>query len=254
MVLIYFFIFLVGTAFGSFFNVCIWRLPRKESIVITPSHCPSCNHKIKPWHNVPILSYVMLGGKCRYCKAKIDIQYLLVEIITPAVWMLLFWKFGTESLYVWAKYVLLYSIGIIIFFIDMKHQIIPDRISLPLIVIGFVISCFPVFDIDVLEALGGAVGGFGFLYLLALGVSHSLGKESLGGGDIKLVTALGMFLGFRGVLFTIFISAAIALASMIVFKKDRSKAVPFGPFLVLGAFIHTFFGNMILASYLKLFY
>jgi leader peptidase (prepilin peptidase)/N-methyltransferase len=179
---------------------------------------------------------------------------MLVEIITPIVWMLLFWRFGMESLWVWGKYVLLYSTGIIIFFIDLKHQIIPDRISIPLIVIGLGISFIPQLDLGTLQALGGAVGGFGFLYLLALAVSYSLSKESLGGGDIKYITALGMFLGFRGILFTIFMSATIALISVFVFKKDRSNAIPFGPFLVLGAFIHTMLGDWMLYSYLHLFY
>jgi len=254
MVLIYLFIFITGAAFGSFFNVCIWRIPRKESIVLPSSHCPQCGNKIKPWHNIPIFSYLFLKGKCHYCGKPISAQYMLVEIITPIVWMLLFWRFGMDSLWVWGKYVLLYSTGIIIFFIDLKHQIIPDRLSIPLIVIGLGISFIPQLDLGVLQALGGAVGGFGFLYLLALAVSYSLSKESLGGGDIKYITALGMFLGFRGILFTIFMSATIALISVFVLKKDRSNAIPFGPFLVIGAFIYTMLGDWMLYSYLHLFY
>jgi leader peptidase (prepilin peptidase)/N-methyltransferase len=254
MLLIYFFIFITGAAFGSFFNVCIWRIPRRESIILPASHCPHCNQHIKPWHNIPILSYLFLRGKCHYCGKPINIQYLLLEIITPLVWLLLFWRFSTLSILIWLKYLILYSTGIMIFFIDLKHKIIPDRLSLPLIMLGLGISFIPQMDINILQALGGAAGGFAFLFLLALAVSHSLGKETLGGGDIKFVTALGMFLGFQGILFTIFLSATIALIAAFIFKKDRSSEIPYGPFLVMGAIIHTLLGNWILSSYLHLFY
>ncbi|MCF7920444.1 MAG: prepilin peptidase [Candidatus Cloacimonetes bacterium] len=278
MVLIYLLIILTGAAFGSFFNVCIWRIPRKESIILPASHCPNCHQAIKPWHNIPVISFIFLKGKCRYCGNPINSQYLIVELLTPLVWLLLFWRFVQPGIseframnsgliellpflryifsycLIWLKYVILYSSGIIIFFIDLKHNIIPDRISLPLIVLGLGIAVFPQSDISILKALGGAAAGFSFLYLLALAVSYSIGKESLGGGDIKYITALGMFLGIQGVLFTIFSSATIALIMVGILRKDRSSGVPFGPFLVIGAFIYTMLGNWMLSSYLDLFY
>jgi len=179
---------------------------------------------------------------------------MLVELITPLVWMLLFWRFGNRFNWVFAKYLIFYSIGIIIFFIDLYHKIIPDLLSLPLIVIGLGLSFINQVDLTFLNAITGAATGFVFFYLLALAVSHSLNREALGGGDIKFIAAIGAFIGIKGVLFTIFISAAIAITVVLILKGDKSREVPYGPFLILGAFIHTIVGNWLLFFYLSLFY
>jgi leader peptidase (prepilin peptidase) / N-methyltransferase len=254
MALIYFFIFITGAAFGSFFNVCIWRLPRKLSLITPRSQCPQCHAYIKSYHNIPIISYILLQGKCKYCGEKMELNYFLVELITPLIWLLLFWRFGNEFNIVFAKYLVFFSFSIIIFFIDLHHQIIPDKLSLPLLIIGLAFALAKSSDINIFPALAGAGAGFLFFYLLALAVSHSLNREAMGGGDIKFIATIGAFLGVYGVLFTIFIAAAIALSIVIISGKDRSREIPFGPFLITGAFIHTLFGDWLLGSYLNLFY
>jgi len=179
---------------------------------------------------------------------------MLVELITPLVWMLLFWRFHNRFNWVFAKYLIFYSFGIIIFFIDLYHKIIPDLLSLPLLVIGIGLSFVNQVDLPFISSITGAATGFAFFYLLALAVSYSLNKEALGGGDIKFIAAIGAFIGIKGVLFTIFSSAAIALTVVLILKGDKSREVPYGPFLILGAFIHTIIGNWLLIFYFSLFY
>lgn len=252
--IIYLFIFITGTAFGSFFNVCIWRIPRQQSIVSPSSHCPQCGTNIKPWHNIPLLSYLLLKGKCRYCGSKIKFNYLIVELLTPIVWVLLFWRFGNSFSLVFFKYLLFFSVGIIIFFIDLYHQLIPDILSIPLLLAGLAFALFPDSDISFWKSFAGAAAGFAFFYILALAVSYSLNKEALGGGDIKFIATTGAFVGTYGVLFTIFIASAIAIAVVFSTGKDRSKEIPFGPFLISGAFIHVMLGDWLIGTYLHLFY
>ncbi|MCF7911891.1 MAG: prepilin peptidase [Candidatus Cloacimonetes bacterium] len=254
IIIIYLFIFITGAAFGSFFNVCIWRIPLHQSIVSPRSKCPHCQQNIKPWHNIPIFSYIFLHGKCAYCGTKIKMNYLLVELLTPIIWMLLFWRFHNRFSWIFAKYIILYSVGLIIFFIDLYHKIIPDLLSLPLIIIGLGLSCISQIDLPFLSALAGAATGFFFFYLLALAVSHSLKREALGGGDIKFIAAIGAFIGIKGVLFTIFSSAAIALTVVLILKGEKSREIPYGPFLILGAFIHTIIGDWLLFIYFSLFF
>lgn len=181
-------------------------------------------------------------------------NYFIVELITPVVWMLIFWHAHHEFNIIFLKYIILFSAGIIIFFIDLYHKIIPDVINLPLLIIGLIIALFPQTDISFWKALTGAAAGFFFFYLLAMAVSYSLKKEALGGGDIKFIATIGSFLGVYGTLFTIFISAAIAIVVVLISGRDRSQEIPYGPFLILGAFIHVLFGNWLLSSYLHLFY
>lgn len=251
--MIYFFLVILGTAFGSFFNVCIYRIPRKESIVFPSSHCPQCNNKIKPADNIPILSYLLLKGKCRNCGFKIPIQYLLVELLTPILFILLYVSTGSSINPVFIKYIIFISAGMIIFFIDYNQRIIPDVISLPLVVIGIAVSFFPAIDITWKSALSGAV--FSFLVFLATAYVFKLftGKESLGGGDIKLMTAIGSFIGIIGTIFTIFFSSGIALIILIVIGHDRRKEFPFGPFLIFGAVLYILAGRSLTEIYLSLF-
>ena len=237
--IIYFFIFIFGVAFGSFFNVCIHRLPTGKSIVTPASHCPDCLEPIKPWHNIPIFSYLALRGKCPYCKVPIHWHYMIVELLTPLLFMLLFWKAGNRFNLEFGIYIIFFSISLIITFIDLFHTIIPFSLSIPLIFIGIASSLAPQSTIRPLQSIGGAVFGFGLFLLLAV-VYHKIKKqEGLGGGDIWFIAGIGTFVGFPGILFVIFYAAFTALLVMLPYRfRNKDIPFPFGPFLALGALIH----------------
>ena len=244
--MIYFFVFLFALAFGSFFNVCIVRLPQKQSL-IPPSHCPKCNYKITKLQNIPIFSYLFLRGKCKNCGSKIPLHYFLVEFITPVVFILLYLKFGLTLDF--AKFIIFFSFGIIIFFIDYFHQLIPDKLSLPLILLGFIFA----FIAKEYTLILGAIFGFGFFYILGYLFKYFTKKDGIGGGDIKLITAIGAFFGLSGVIFTIIVSAIIALIFLLSIGYDKRKYFPFGPFLIFTSFLHTIVGSTILSLYWNLF-
>lgn len=240
--------FLFGSVIGSFLNVCIYRIPKKESIVFPSSHCPACNKKIKPYDNIPIISYILLKGRCRECGEKISFQYPLVEFLNAAGYVIMIWKFGVgiNALI----YALLYSALIVVTFIDLEHQIIPDRITLPGILIGFILGA-AVLPVGWLNSLIGLLLGGGLFYLVAVA-----SRGGMGGGDIKLIAMIGAFLGWRYTLLTIFLGAlagAIVGLSLMIFKgKGRKHPVPFGPFLALGAIASLLWGNDIIKWYINL--
>ncbi len=246
-------IIIFGAVFGSFFNVCISRIPNKKSVVFPDSSCPTCNTKIKPHHNIPIISYILLKGKCAYCGTKINIHYFLVELLTPVLLILLFANQNAEISLVFLKYVIFISFGLIIFFIDLNHYIIPDKLSLPLIVIGLLFSLLPNTDIGWMSAGIGALSGFLVFLFTAFFFQKVTGKDSLGGGDIKLIAAIGAFLGVWGTLFTILFSSLIALAILLIIKHDRKEPFPFGPFLIAGAFVYILAGDTLIGLYLRLY-
>ena len=245
------FLFIIGAVFGSFFNVCIYRIPLKESIVFTSSHCPSCDTKIKPWHNIPIISYLLLKGKCNNCGAKIHWHYFLVELITPIVFVAIFLVYGFSLLTI--KYIIFASFGIIVFFIDLFHKIIPDKLSLPLLIIGLVISFQPNLDINWVSAFLGS--GIGFVFFLGTAFFFQLitKREGLGGGDIKIIAAIGAFTGLLGTIFTIIFSSFLALIVLIPLGHEKQKQFPFGPFLILGSISYILFGNELFLLYLNIF-
>lgn len=240
--------FLFGSAIGSFLNVCIYRIPKKESIVFPSSHCPACNKKIKPYDNIPIISYILLKGRCRECGERISFQYPLVEFLNAAGYVIMVWKFGAGINAV--IYALLFSALIVVTFIDLEYQIIPDRITLPGILIGFILGA-TVLPVGWLNSLIGLLLGGGLFYLVAVA-----SRGGMGGGDIKLIAMLGAFLGWRYTLLTIFLGAlagAIVGLSLMVFKgKGRKHPVPFGPFLALGAIASLLWGNDIINWYINL--
>lgn len=249
----YLLIFIFGAVFGSFFNVCISRIPNKKSVVFPDSSCPTCNTKIKPYHNIPIISYVLLKGKCAYCGSKINIYYFLVELITPVLFIILFVNQDTQISLVFFKYVIFISFGLIIFFIDLYHYIIPDKLSLPLIVIGLFFSFLPNTDIGWIPATIGALSGFFVFLFTAFFFQKVTKKDSLGGGDIKLIVAIGAFLGVWGTLFTVLFSSLIALVILLILKHDRKEPFPFGPFLIAGAFVYILAGDTLIGLYLRLY-
>lgn len=247
------FAFIFGALVGSFLNVCICRLPRKESVVSPPSHCPLCGYKIPFYDNVPVLSYILLGGKCRSCKTRISPQYPLVEMITALLTLLLFVRFG-PTFYFLVLFFFCCAM-VVVTFIDLEHQIIPDVISLSGIVAGFALSFF-IPQLGWRASLAGILVGGGSLLLVAWGYHLITKKEGMGGGDIKLLAMMGAFFGWKAIPFIIFVSSlvgsVIGISLMLVQKKDSKLAIPFGPFLAFGAILYIFFGRQLIHWYLGL--
>jgi leader peptidase (prepilin peptidase)/N-methyltransferase len=240
-----------GALVGSFLNVCIVRLPKEESIITPGSHCPHCKKAIKFYDNVPLVSYLLLNGKCRYCKKTISFQYPLVEGITALSSLSLFMRFGPSLSYL--IYFVFVAALIVITVIDLYHQIIPDVISLPGIGVGLLASL--IFShIAFLDSLIGVILGGGSLFLVATLYQWFFKREGMGGGDVKLLAMIGAFLGWKAVILTILLSSLIGsiigIIIMVLKGKDFKYAIPFGPFLSLGAVIALFFGNHLINWYL----
>jgi leader peptidase (prepilin peptidase)/N-methyltransferase len=240
-----------GALIGSFLNVCIVRLPKEESIITPGSHCPHCKTPIKFYDNIPLVSYLFLKGRCRYCKKSISIRYPLIEGITALGSLILFMKFGPSlSFLIYFAFV---SALIVITVIDLYHQIIPDVISLPGIGVGLLAS-FITPQITFYGSLIGILLGGGSLFLVATVYQWLFKREGMGGGDVKLLAMIGSFLGWKAVILTILIGSLIGSIigiSIIVLKgKDFKYAIPFGPFLSLGAVIAFFYGEDIIRWYL----
>ena len=250
---IYVFVFFFGLCIGSFLNVCIFRLPVSKSIVYPPSSCPKCGYMIKFYDNIPVLSYLFLMGKCRQCKTRISVRYPLIELLSGFFAVCTFLKFGMnlEGL----VYYLFIATLLVITFIDIDHKIIPDIISLPGIPIFF-IAAFAVSSVTLKDSLIGILIGGGSLYAVAWTYCFMTGKEGMGGGDIKLLAMMGGLIGWKGVLFTIFIGSAVGtvagLIVMLYTQMNMKLAVPFGPFLSIGAITYIFFGTEIISWYFNL--
>jgi len=253
--LIYLSIFVFGLIFGSFLNCVIYRLHSGESFLKGRSFCPNCQH-ILSWPDlIPVFSFLILKGKCRYCHKPISLQYPLVELATGTVFLLIFWnlEFGIWDL----LFRLLISCFLIIIFVyDLKHYIIPDQVIYPAIVIAFLYNIYQ-FTIDnqqlTINNFLSAFGAAAFFLTLVL-ISH---EKWLGWGDVKLAFLMGLFLGWPKILLALFlaffIGAIIGIELIILGKKTLKSEIPFGPFLVSGTFLALFFGQKILDWYLNLF-
>ena len=245
--------FVLGSVIGSFLNVCIYRIPAGESIVHPPSRCPACGSGIRWYQNVPVLSYMLLGGKCASCRIRISLRYPLVEALTGVLFVLVFHHFGLQcaTLVYWLFAAALVTIT----FIDLDHQIIPDVISLPGIAVGFLCS-FAVPWLSWTDSLLGILAGGGSLYLVAVVYELLTRKEGMGGGDIKLLAMIGAFLGWKAILPIIFISSfmgtLVGVPVMLLKKADGKLAIPFGPFLAAAALFYLFWGPAIINWYLGL--
>jgi len=242
-----------GALVGSFLNVCIFRLPKEESIIWPGSHCPHCKNAIKFYDNIPVVSYFLLKGRCRYCKGSISLQYPLVEGITALSSLFLIIKFGPSLSYLF--YFAFVAALIVITVIDLYHQIIPDAISLPGIGVGLLASLL-IPQITLFNSVIGILLGGGSLFIVATFYQWLFKREGMGGGDIKLLAMIGAFLGWKAVLLTILLSSLIGsvtgILMMVVKGKDFKYAIPFGPFLSLGAVISLFYGEEIVRWYLYL--
>ncbi len=246
-------VFLFGMIVGSFVNVCIYRLPRNASVVFPASHCPVCKTKVRAWQNIPVVSFLLLGGKCGGCKTRIPWRYPLVELLHGLGFLFIFHEFGASPPTL--IYFMFFASLIAVIFIDLSHQIIPDVITLPGIVIG-VLAASTVLPPGLTNSLIGLFLGGGLFYLVAILSLAILKKEGMGGGDIKLIAMIGAFLGWQGVLLTIFLAAlsgsVIGIAMIAMKGKTRADLIPFGPYLVFGALTSLFWGNGILHWYFSL--
>ncbi len=238
------FFVILGACVGSFLNVCIYRISEGKSIIFPKSFCPNCQHPIRFYDNIPIISYLLLRGRCRDCHEKFSYRYPVVELITALLSLLLFWKYGFSFQYLFA---FIFTCALIIItFIDLDHQIIPDVITLPGIPL-FLIVTFLFTDVSFLDSvLGILIGGGGF-YLIAVVYQFITKREGIGGGDIKLMAMLGAFLGWKSLLFILlvssFLGSIVGIAMMVVHGKDLKYAVPFGPFLSVAAVAYMFLGD-----------
>lgn len=253
--LFYIFIFLFGLAVGSFLNCVIYRLEKNENFLKGRSFCPHCKH-ILSWQDlIPILSFLTLKEKCRYCHQKISFQYPLVEFFTGILFILIL-NYNFPNLLVTGYWLLVTSFLIIIFVYDLKHYIIPDKVIYPAIAIALIFNFkflifnkFSIFKSSILSAFGAAAF-FLLIFLISKG-------KWLGFGDVKLGFFMGLFLGFPKILvalfFTYLIGAIIGIGLILAGKKTLKSEVPFGPFLVTGTFIALFLGNQFINWYLNFF-
>lgn len=242
---IYLLIFTIGAVIGSFLNVCIYRLPAQQSVIVPGSYCPHCNTPVRFYDNIPILSYLLLRGRCRACGGSISIQYISVEILNSLGYVFIAWRFGlsAESL----LYAILFSSLLVASIIDLRHKIIPDVITIPGIVMGIIASAF-ILPPGIKGSLSGAILGGSIFFIVAVA-----SRGGMGGGDIKLIAMIGSFLGWIDVLITIilssFIGSVVGISMMIFLGKGRKYPVPFGPFLAIGGIISLFFNREIIEWY-----
>ncbi len=247
------FIFLIGLCIGSFLNVCIYRLPLSKSIVSPRSMCWNCATPIAAYDNIPIVSYLWLRGRCRHCGIGIPPRYPMVELLGGLFALGTYLKFGLtiEALI----YFIFFAVLLMVTFIDLDHRIIPDSITLPGIPVFFIAGLF-LPRITYIEALLGILIGGGSLLIVAWTYSAIAKKEGMGGGDIKLLAMIGAIVGWKGVLFTIFVASLVGtlagLLAMLRLRQGMKLAVPFGPFLSIGCITYIFFGPPLLAWYFGL--
>ncbi len=245
------FVILLGGIFGSFANVCIYRLPIEQNVVFGRSFCPECKKKIAWFDNIPIISFIILKAKCRNCEFKISLNYFIVESLSILFFCVIFILFGISltTLLLW----LLYLSFVIIFFIDLKHFIIPNEITFPLMALGFVKSFDPninsIFP-NYLNSLIGGLIGYLIIYLIIFFYKYVRKKEGMGLGDAKLFAVIGFWFGWISIPFIIFLSSIIALISispnLINKSKNISSEIPFGPYIIIATLVFVIFKNDLL--------
>jgi leader peptidase (prepilin peptidase)/N-methyltransferase len=276
----YIFIFVLGSLIGSFLNVVIHRVPREESIVFPNSGCPKCGQAIKPYDNIPVLSWVILGGKCRSCKVPISPRYPAVELLTAILYVLTYWRLGFTPL---LPVGLIFVAAIIsLMFIDAEHMILPNVITYPMFVLAVVVrialpivtgndvfgdsavwptsnmSVYPLWLVSLAGALLGAIAGGGFLWAVGEIWKRLRGVEAMGLGDVKMMLGAGALLGWHLTLLTIFFGAfggALIGSVLITLRKDKDlqSHIPFGIFLGFGAIASMLFGSQLISWYFEKF-
>ena len=243
----------LGLAVGSFLNVCIHRIPRGQSLNSPPSRCPFCEYRLRWIDNIPVLSYVLLGGRCRKCRARISIRYPIVELITMALFVIHGVVFGWSALLV--PRLVFACAMVVLFAIDLEHQLLPNAITLPGIVVGLIASA--VLPPGIVDALIGAAIGGGVLWLIGEAYFRYSGQEGMGGGDVKMLAMIGAFLGWKLVLVTLVLSSVagslIGLSVIVLRKGGMKYALPYGTFLALGALVASLAGDAIVNWYVGMY-
>lgn len=246
------FIFIIGSMIGSFLNVCIYRLPRQESIVMPPSHCVHCNHRIYWYDNIPFISYLFLRGKCRFCARPISPRYFIVEFLTAALLLTFYLFFGLT-----AGFFVMFLLGcalIVSTFIDFEYQLIPDVITIPGIFIGLAAAFFfpsvlgEARPLDAaLNSLGGIFMGGGLIYITGVLGKLAFKKEAMGGGDVKFMAMIGAFVGWKLAILVFFLAPFFGAGAGIVMKiKEKSDVIPYGPYISIAAVIAVLWGEKII--------
>jgi len=256
-----FFSFAMGACVASFLNVVIWRVPRGESIVSPPSHCPKCNAAIKWYQNIPILAWLMLRGKCANCKAPISPRYILIEILGGCLFIAAFWKFGltwyTLAMWVWLALMIVGSM------IDFDHKLLPDFVTVGGMILGVAVAAIDALlgksFVPLMWSGAGLVFGFGLLWLIRFFGSKAFKREAMGLGDVFLMGAVGAIFGPIAVLMTLILSSvfgSVVGVSMVALSKTkfaRFVEIPYGPYICLGCLVWMFFGSELLDWYLNIF-
>ena len=237
--------FVLGNIAASFANVCIHRLPQGLSVIRPASQCPSCQHRLRPWHLIPLVSFVALRGRCAFCCNRISWRYPGAEGLGGLLYLVVYHQFGFSVQ--GSAFALLVTALLIVSFIDARHMIIPDAITLPGVAVGLLISLHPS-SIGFTDAVASACMGWGFFFILA-----RLYPAGMGAGDAKLVALIGAFVGWQALLVTIilgaFCGAMFGLALVVMGFRSYRDPLPFGPFLAAGAVISMLCGDTLLAWY-----
>ena len=246
-------VFIVGLIFGSFLNVVIHRIPQDQSIVWPGSRCPNCSKPIPPYDNIPLISYIMLRGRCRHCQASISWRYPLVEGLTGVCLLALFLRYGFDPQF-WVYGVLTLFL-IPLSFIDLDHGILPNKLTIPGFILGLLLGILLQIE-SWYNVLFGALFGGGIMILISLLGKLLFKKESLGMGDVKLLVMIGVYVGFPWVavclFFGIFVAAVIILICILRKKLSFGNTVPFGPFIAIGTFVFLLWGESLVRAYLSL--
>ena len=242
------FVAIIGALWGSFANVCILRLPEGKGVVSGRSFCPNCKKLIIWKDNIPIISFLLLKGKCRQCKKPISFQYTLVEFLSLISFLSIYYLYGISLTTL--LLIILAIIFIIIFFIDLKHFIIPNSLTFPLMVLGFIKSFIPNLDgifPNYLDSLVGGLFGYGIIWSIIFFYKQVRKKEGMGLGDAKLFAVIGFWFGWISIPFVIFLSSIIALLSvipdLIKNSKKMTTQIPFGPYIIIGTLVYLLFEN-----------
>ncbi len=237
---------------GSFANVCIYRLPLNKQIVTGRSFCPKCKKKINWYDNIPLISFILLEGKCRKCKKEISIKYLLVELISGISFVFIFLNYNNYLEIAFLQ--VLVIIFLIIFFIDLKHFIIPDSLNFSLIIIAISKNFIPNFEsnftYDLNQSIVGGILGYFVIWIIIFLYKKIKNLDAMGLGDAKLMAGIGLLFGWKSIPFVLFVSAIIGLISVIPSLINKTKnlrtEIPFGPYIIVSTIIYYFCGNLIL--------